>query len=254
MTNVIRKPKICIPIIATTYDALIDEAEKVLSMRPDLIEWRADYFLAENNEASMFETLISLTNHVTIPIVFTLRGVNEGGRSKLSDCQRLALIQKVLSTGLIQLVDVELDCSTSQDCDFENRESAYRFQEIMDMAHTNNIEVILSNHNFSSTPDFGEMIANIKRAQKWNADYCKLAYLANSSDDMMSLLSACQYGSGVLNQKMIVVSMGEIGKMSRIIGGEFGSEMTYAKGINESAPGQMSVVELIDAWESALVD
>lgn len=254
MSNTIKRPRICIPLIANTKDALMDELDKVLSMRPDLIEWRADYFLALNDFDGLLSTLSDVFDDLPVPMIFTIRCMAEGGHCDLDDLTRLALVQQVVSTGKVQMVDIELNCSVNQDNDFDDREMVYKFREVIDMAHTNNTEVILSNHDFDGTPEFGEIVANIKRAQKWNADYCKLAYFAKDSEDMMALLSATQYGSGILGQKMIAVSMGEAGKLSRVICGEFGSEITYARGVQESAPGQMTVIELMDAWASALID
>lgn len=254
MTNTIKRPRICIPLISSTRDTLLDELDKVLSMRPDLIEWRADYFLALNTFDDLVKVLHDDFNALSIPIIFTIRSRGEGGHCDLDDLTRLKLIGEVVSTGLIQMVDIELDCSAQQDCDFDNRDLVYGFSEVIDLAHTNNTEVILSNHDFDGTPDFSEIVANIKRAQKWNADYCKLAYYAKESEDMMALMSASQYGSGILGQKMIAVSMGEKGRLSRVICGEFGSEITYARGVYESAPGQMTVIELMDAWASAMID
>lgn len=254
MTYMIKRPRICIPLISSTKDALLDELDKVLSMRPDLIEWRADYFLALNDFDALLEVLHEGFKGLSTPMIFTIRSRAEGGHFDLDDLTRLKLIGEVVSTGLVQMVDIELDCSSQQDCDFDNRDLVFGFSEVINVAHTNNTEVILSNHDFDGTPEFSEIVANIKRAQKWNADYCKLAYFAKESEDMMALMSASQYGSGILGQKMIAVSMGEAGKLSRVICGEFGSEITYAKGVYESAPGQMTVIELMDAWSSAMID
>ncbi len=45
--------------------------------------------------------------------------------------------------------------------------------------------------------------------------------------------------------------MGEIGKSSRIEGYEYGSEMTFAvlDGTQGSAPGQLTINELLQAWQ-----
>ena len=37
------KTKICIPIIGQDEKEVLNQAEKILQMQPDLIEWRADY-------------------------------------------------------------------------------------------------------------------------------------------------------------------------------------------------------------------
>jgi 3-dehydroquinate dehydratase-1 len=43
---------------------------------------------------------------------------------------------------------------------------------------------------------------------------------------------------------LITMSMGELGSLSRVIGGKFGSDLTFAVGNKESAPGQIPVTKL----------
>ena len=37
-------PKICVPIVATTEEEIIRQAEEIMKNPADLIEWRVDYF------------------------------------------------------------------------------------------------------------------------------------------------------------------------------------------------------------------
>lgn len=266
MSNIIKRPKICIPLVAEHLDALIIEAEKVMAMRPDLIEWRADYYTSklDRDKLGILEVisivlnalnqLHQLLSEANIPILFTLRSLDEGGFCGYDKNMRLEIMQAAIKTGQISWVDIELDISNEQDLDFEKREVIDRFQQTIDLAHTNTVSVILSNHDFNKTPQFAEIVANIKRVQRWNVDYVKLAYLCETGEDVMALLSACQYGRGVLNQKMIVITMGEVGKIGRVTAGEFGSEIVYAVGLSPTAPGQLTVAEYLSAWDSALTD
>jgi len=76
------------------------------------------------------------------------------------------------------------------------------------------------------------------------ADIAKVAFQANSYEDVMRLM-------GVLPENdvgipVIAVSMGEYGRISRILGPLLGSYLTFAapaKG-QEAAPGQLTVEEL----------
>lgn len=247
-------PKICIPIIAKTFDELVDVLEKTIVMRPDLIEWRADYLLTDALDFSLLEKCLHFLSNqlkgLNIPLIFTLRSSKEGGLAQYNDLNRLGLIKQAVLSQQIQLVDIEMDLANQSDEDFDHHERLDMVNEIIDLAHTTNIEVILSHHDFTLTPNTPELIMTIKRAQKHHADFCKLAYMAQNGDDVIRLLEACQYGRGVLNQRMIVVSMGKLGRVSRITAHEYGSEFTYAKGVAESAPGQLTVAELLDAWSN----
>lgn len=251
--SMIKKPRICIPIISDNLLNLIDEVNAVIAMQPDLVEWRSDYFKGSEVELEKaLGEIYKLLNAAKIPILFTLRSANEGGMCSLADNNRLAVIQKAIATDKIKYVDIELDISTGQDSNFDHDEITKMFNHTIDLAHTHNVDVIISNHNFKLTPSFEDMIAIIRRAQRLKADYVKLAYNADNGDDVLSLLAACEYGKDVLNQKMIALSIGDVGKVTRAVCGEFGSDITFAKGLFESAPGQIAIDSLRNLWSESL--
>ena len=37
-------PKICVPIVARTCEAILEEAKRIRALSADLVEWRADWF------------------------------------------------------------------------------------------------------------------------------------------------------------------------------------------------------------------
>ena len=76
------------------------------------------------------------------------------------------------------------------------------------------------------------------------ADIAKVAFQANDYKDVINLMSVLL--ENVVGIPIIAVSMGEYGKISRILGPLLGSYLTFAspaKG-REAAPGQLTVEEL----------
>lgn len=262
----IKRPKICIPIVANNYDKLVEEVNLIIGMKPDLIEWRIDQYLAfhevekmtlEALKLELVKPLLYISNtleHEKIEGILTIRGKSEGGAIDLDDTVRMMLILWSIMQCKVQYVDLELDLYDQSKITEKDEILSQLFNDIVNEARTRNIKVILSNHNFSKTPLFSDMIAIIKRAQSLRADLVKLAYMPASSEDVLSILAACQYGATVLNQRMIALSMGELGRISRIIGGEFGSEITFARGIEASAPGQMTIEAMNRSWDTILMD
>jgi 3-dehydroquinate dehydratase-1 len=51
---------------------------------------------------------------------------------------------------------------------------------------------------------------------------------------------------------MVTLAMGDYGKISRVFGNCFGSDITFAKGIKESAPGQMDIKVIRKIWKEIL--
>jgi len=262
----IKRPKICIPIVATNYDDFIEEINLIIGMKPDLIEWRVDQFLSllevsnltvEDIKLELVKPLMyvsSILEHEKIELILTLRGKHEGGSVELDDTVRMMLIFWAMTQCKIQYIDLELELYDHGDATEKDEVLSLLFKQIVNEARTQNIKLILSNHDFTKTPSFQDMVAIIKRAQSLRADLVKLAYMPSTSEDVLSLLAASQYGATVLNQRMIALSMGEIGRISRIIGGEFGSEITFARGTYPSAPGQMSIESMLHSWDSVLMD
>lgn len=37
-------PKICVPIVGVTKDEILEMAEKIQAVKPDVAEWRADWY------------------------------------------------------------------------------------------------------------------------------------------------------------------------------------------------------------------
>ena len=69
--------------------------------------------------------------------------------------------------------------------------------------------------------------------------------MPRSEEDVLSLLSATlSIRREYPDVPLITMSMGELGAVSRITGGLFGSDLTFAVGSNASAPGQIPVSDL----------
>ena len=77
------------------------------------------------------------------------------------------------------------------------------------------------------------------------ADIAKIAVMPKDYHDVLTLLAVTNTArNGQVGIPMITISMGEAGKISRLAGGLFGSDITFAAGRESSAPGQMSFHDL----------
>ena len=72
------KTKICIPIMGQDEKEVLNQAEKVLQMQPDLIEWRADYI--EKLDTDVIENITAKLKNIigNVKLVFTFRTADEG--------------------------------------------------------------------------------------------------------------------------------------------------------------------------------
>ena len=68
------------------------------------------------------------------------------------------------------------------------------------------------------------------------------------SEDVLCLLDASISCRKSLNSPLISISMGDLGKISRVYAGQFGSDITFASLKDSTAPGQIKIGDLKRAW------
>jgi 3-dehydroquinate dehydratase-1 len=236
-------PKICVPLNGRTEEELISQLNLALKDPCDLFEWRADFYLAYQGITDWQPMLLKIRSKTKKPLIFTLRSEAEGGQSALRRSDTLALLRDVCEQGDVDFVDFEL---------FEEDGSMdeAKMEFLVEVAHSNKKMVILSNHDFDKTPDMDAIVKRLHAMERLGADLPKVAYMPTNKEDVSTLLEAARVvSSESMHKPFVAISMGEIGKESRICGGAFGSALTFAAppssdGQNVTAPGQMKASEL----------
>lgn len=226
-------PKIIVPMVGNTAEELEKEAELIHTLDCDLVEWRIDFF----EQVSNFQAIASLSHNLKAilekPLLITFRTKNEGGVYDLSESDYFELYKTIISNGNLNLLDVELFMPEKQ------------VNELIDLAHKNEIKIIMCNHDFQKTPEKEEIIHRLRSMQDKGADICKIAVMPTASEDVLTLLNATREMYETYAQvPLITMSMGALGMISRVSGQVFGSAATFGSATTASAPGQVPVVEL----------
>lgn len=222
------KPKIIVSLISSTRDRLQAEIEYLLQKKPDIWEWRLD-FMETSEEAELIETL-SLIRELTFPspLLVTYRTVQEGGQGRIRSNAYANLLQLIAKSQLCDLVDVELFSEDNK--------------QLVASIHAEGVKVIVSNHDFEKTPPKEELIWRLREMQFINGDIGKLAVMPKRPHDVLCLLDAAdQMKTLYADRPFIVMSMGDLGAISRLGGHHYGSSATFAAGSTPSAPGQLPV-------------
>jgi len=132
-------------------------------------------------------------------------------------------------------VDIELFC------DKDTRHLASVISEIK----ATGTKVILSNHDFEKTPSKSTIVERLKNMQELGGDMAKIAVMPTCAEDVLTLLSATrEMTEEFATIPVITMSMGQLGAISRICGGTFGSAVTFGALGQSSAPGQIPVDKL----------
>lgn len=228
------EPLICTPLVGINQTKILIELANVLEKKPDIIEWRADFFESISNT----DQVIGLANIIKeiagdLPIIFTIRSIREGGQPiTLSDSEAIALNKAICSSTSIEYVDCELSNPPEH------------FQELCKVAHKNGKRVIASFHNFLCTPNRDTLQQKFTQAEEYGADVAKVAVMPKTLEDVLTLFHVTLEAKSRLKIPLITMSMGELGAVTRLFGGVFGSTVSFAIGQDCSAPGQVPIEDL----------
>jgi 3-dehydroquinate dehydratase-1 len=199
--------------------------------RADVVELRADLFA----QPSVDGTRAALTRLRAAgrPIVLTARAAAEGGRPMPEPTRRA-------------IYDAGLELADAIDVEIASTELA---AELVPVARRAGRTVILSTHDFETTPPRTELLARVTRAFDAGADVAKVAAHASSLAELQVLLDVTR---GVSPAPIVTLAMGPMGPLSRFVLAAAGSLLTYAAAGTPTAPGQLRLDELAALFDRLL--
>ncbi|MCX7996384.1 MAG: type I 3-dehydroquinate dehydratase [Patescibacteria group bacterium] len=218
--QIIGKPRICVPVTAPAVDALL---ESIATLPPDLdfIEIRFDSLEHPTRDA-----VDVLANQMDPRFIFTCRSVEEGGLFHGFEAERIEIIKHALERGFSH-VDIEL--------------RSFLAVEPTVPAGT---RLILSYHNFKTTPDSTELQDLVNQMYRTPGAIAKIATMARSEEDSRRLLRLLLANAGV--RDMICIGMGPAGVVTRIFAAYLGAYLTFAAApTGATAPGQVPYQDLL---------
>ena len=229
------KPKICVLVMGKNKAEVLEAAKKAVESKADLIEWRADSLTeGEFDEDFHNEILVKMREIIgEMPIIYTFRTLIEGGK-EIENEKYKDLILSVANAGITDIIDVEI---------FSFKLKA---RDIIDEIHSfTNVKVIGSYHDFEGTPDTAELVYRLSVIDNCNADILKIATMPHKKKDVMRIMTATILTYTRPNPKPIIsIAMGNMGRVTRLLGGFTGSAITFASIGRSSAPGQMDIEEV----------
>lgn len=213
-------------LIVSVMPRSLEEAQALDATRylnADIIEWRADYL---PKEAILQVAPAIFEKFAGRELVFTLRTRSEGGEIDLSTEEYIHLIKEVAQFYQPDYID------------FEYYSYKDVFEEMLDFPN-----LVLSYHNFQETPE--NMMEILSELTILNPKLVKVAVMAHTEQDVLDLMNYTR-GFKTLNpeQEYVTISMGKVGKVSRITADVTGSSWSFASLDEVSAPGQISLASM----------
>jgi 3-dehydroquinate dehydratase-1 len=235
------QPLFCIPLVAGNLDELTAQADIARGLKPELVEWRADFF--QDPTASALAGAAHVLRKILADqaIIFTLRIRNEGGVQEIPQSARRCLIEAVLRSKTMDIVDLEL----ANEPEF--------LDPLMGVARECGVRVLLAFHDFGGTPANDSLLDKIGAMRARGADIAKIAVMPRTADDVMRLFQvtiAARKQFPAL--PLATMSMGALGSISRVAGFLYGSDMSFAVGKTASAPGQVPMEDARNMAEMLL--
>ena len=210
-------------LIVSVMPRSIEEAQAIDVLRyqdADIIEWRADFL---PKEAILQVAPAIFEKFAGRELVFTLRTRAEGGQIELSSEEYVQIIKEVAQLYQPDYIDFE----------YFNYKDV--FDQMLDFPN-----LVLSYHNFQETPE--NLMEILSELTSLNPKVVKIAVMANTEQDVLDLMNFTR-GFKTLNpeQEYVTISMGKVGKVSRITSDVTGSSWSFASLDEASAPGQISL-------------
>ena len=212
--------KTCVSIAEKTPKKLKQTLAKALK-KSDYAEIRFDFL----NPNAVPEALHLIRKDLR-RCVSTLRPTREGGKFSGSEKNRISIIKLIAEYDPF-LLDIEYNT-------LRKNRNLQRYLKNTDTS------LLVSWHNFKQTPTVPVLKKKLLEMKKFSSNI-KIVTMARSVNDGSRILSLYNNNKNV---KLIAFSMGNFGKMSRLLCLLLGSPYTYVSLGKPIAPGQFSLDEV----------
>lgn len=218
-------PRICVVVTASNDSEAIDMIRRTQLLLPDLIEIRLDYMETPGDLGQIREA-------TGIPLIATNRRSNQGGNSARSEEDRIAGLLRACESGF-DYVDLEIDTEG--------------VEELAEKAKSLGARVIVSFHDFETTPEKERLEEILQYELSAGADICKIVGTSNTPGDNLTYFNLLRDNTEV---ELVSFGMGNAGILSRVLSPLVGGAFTYASAEtgSESAPGQLTISELREIY------
>ncbi|KAH7912894.1 EPSP synthase-domain-containing protein [Hygrophoropsis aurantiaca] len=232
--------------LSLTYPDITPALRRIedLTAGVDAIELRVDLLRSSKDLAQagayipptayVTEQLSALRRSTSLPIVFTVRTVSQGGSfPDKSETEAFDLLALAIRLG-VEYVDVEISWPEKRVKELGLRKG--------------NSQIIASWHDWSGKMKWNEDVVKAKHtlASRWG-DIVKIVGKADSVQDNFALYDFVSKATSGLNAKpVIAINMGVEGQMSRVLNSTF-SPVTHPLLPTKAAPGQLSFAQIQNA-------
>ncbi len=241
---------ICVPIVVESAEQALRAAMLAGEHGAGIVEYRVDGFFSGDDaefalQAAELERLVASS---PLACIVTCRHASEGGAYDGPEDARVSLYERLCTSGKgPAYIDIELKAFA--------RSANIRQKLRLCVQHPGQLRevptrLILSVHDFAGLPqDLARSIAAMHDEPACSV--MKVAARARNLHDALELLDT----PARCAKPAIMLGMGEFGVCTRVLGGKFGSMLTFAPlhAKDATAPGQLSLRSLLGTFRAQRV-
>ncbi len=214
------KYKTCVSIAETTPKKLL-QTLRIALKKSDYVEIRFDFLKAEQ-----IPQVLETVKKDLKKIVCTLRPKTEGGKFAGKEKERISILKLIAEYNPF-LLDIEFNTMKQN-------------KNLVKYLKTTKTKLLISGHDFKKTPSLTELKKKLNQMSKFSSNV-KIVTTAKSTEDSTRVL---QLYSKKENINLIAFTMGNPGRVSRILSLYLGSPYIYVSLGKPVAPGQFSLDEV----------
>jgi len=180
----------------------------------DIVEVRIDLLMS-------IPDLKQKISKINTPVLLTCRHPDEGGNKEFRDpIKRQSVIAPLIPYA--SAIDIEID-------------QAELMQKVLTLAKSEGLLIVLSSHNFDTTPDTKHLQDKVTEGHEKEADVVKIATTTNDIKDIINLMNLFNLFK---SHPLSIMGMGRLGMASRLLAAQCGSVLNYAVLGSANVPGQ----------------
>lgn len=197
---------ICVPLQVKDKKELITLAREAKKRGAEAIEIWLD-FLKEVNK----NLIIELKKEISLPIICVAKPKRENGKYKGDEASRIELLKLAAQEGA-DYIDIGIDTPSLLISDL--------------LANSKKTKIIISYHNFKTTPALKTLKNIFQKMQKYNPAIYKFAVTPRNPKDTILLIQFLKF---LFDKKVAytVKGMGRYGEFLRQISPALGNKITY---------------------------
>ena len=224
-------PKVCVPIVESHDEAILNKLKEFNELEVDMIELRIDFYENIHQEDALRNLFLNIAAlQIQKPVILTIRTAAEGGEIEIDPKDYFHVYELGIESKAFDIYDVELALGTNMAI------------ELRTLIHDANKYMLMSAHHFDRTPEVDSLMQKFKSMDSLEADIMKIAVMPEDYHDVLNLLTFTLEAKHEYSDKPM--SMSPLGLTTRLVGEQFGSAITFGCVGKASAPGQINYQEL----------